>query len=464
MRTPTSARLRRVIPVSAAIVVVLAGLPGCATLRATVGAYETGPHGIARPQQRLREALARADYTAALGWHEDDELLRELSLGVSSYYASQFGRSAAVLDSAALLADDRITNSVSGNALALLTNDLARPYQLRRTERLFIPYYGMLAYARLEQWEDAAVEARRLSALLAQYAADRTDAERPTHATLHYLAGVVFERAREHDEAQVAYRLARTLLPQPADSERSHGAQGEGDVLVVVERGFVAHRATQSISVFLGDADRDSLRATDHESNSNRASRIAERIARGEDGPRGPHRRRPDNDDDDDEDGYWLSVSFPSVRRGDPSIGEATLLVDGASVTNARMVSLLDDAVVADEGRERTALLARAIARAAAKYVVTKAVKDNKGDVAGSIANIGASLLERADVRSWHLLPQEITLLRVHAAAGQRQLQLALGGDATRIDIGPVNVRAGMVTIAAVRLWRDPATRVIAAR
>ena len=92
-------------------------------------------------------------------------MLRELALGASSYYAAQFDRSAAVLDSAGMLADDRITTSLSANAVALVTNDLARPYQARRTERLFIPYYGMLAHVRLEQWEDAAVEARRLSAL-----------------------------------------------------------------------------------------------------------------------------------------------------------------------------------------------------------------------------------------------------------------------------------------------------------
>jgi hypothetical protein len=464
MRTPTRARLIRTLPGRAAIFAALLGASGCATLRATLSAYETGPHGIARPQQQLRDALARADFAAALGWHEDDELLRELGQGVSSYYASQFGRSAAVFDSAALLADDRITNSVSGNALALLTNDLARPYQLRRTERLFISYYGMLAYARLDQWEEAAVEARRLSALLAQYAADRTDAERATHATLHYLAGVVFERAGERNEATVAYRLARALLPQQVDSSRAGGAAGEGDVLVVVERGFVAHRATESINVFLGDADRDSLGTGDRESNAHTASRIAERLSRVSDGRGGPRHRGRDHDGSGDDDGYWLSVAFPSVRRAAIPIGEATLLVDGASVTNARVASLLDDAVVADEGRERVALLARAIARAAAKYVVTKAVKDNKGDVAGSIANIGASLLERADVRSWHLLPQEITLLRVRAPAGQRQLQLAVGSDGSRIKIGPVNVRAGAVTIAAVRLWRDPETRVIAAR
>ena len=448
----------------AALLAALLGGVGCSTIKATFSGYRTGPHGIARPQQELRDALARADFAAALGWHDDDALMRELELGVSSYYASQFGRSAVVLDSAALLADDRITTSVSANALALVTNDLARPYQPRRTERLFIPYYGMLAYARLERWEDAAVEARRLSALLAQFAADRTDAESATHATLHYLAAVVFERAGERGEAQVAYRLARALLPQQVDSARGAAATGDGDILVVVERGFIAHRATQSLTVFLGDGDRDSVSGPDHDSGGHAAARIAERLAHEADRQGGPHRHRDRDDRDDDKRGYWLSVAFPSLRRAQPPAGDPTLLVDGAIVTNARVGSVLDDATQSDEGRERTAMLARAIIRASAKYVVTKAVKDSKGEVAGTIANIGASLLERADTRSWHLLPQAITLLRVRAGAGQRALQLSLGADGDRIDLGNVAVRAGTVTLATVRLWRDPETRVIAAR
>lgn len=430
MRTPTSARSLPSTACCSAIFVALLGASGCATFRATVAAYDTGPRGIARPQQQLRDALARADFPVALAWREDDELLRELSVGASSYYAAQFARSAVLLDSAALLADDRITKSVAGNALALITNDLARPYQPRRTERLFISYYGMLSHVRLEQWEDAAVEARRLSALLAQYAADRTDSERATHATLHYLAAVVFERAGERGEAQVAYRCARALLPQQVERARGNGTNGEGDVLVVVERGFVAHRATEAINLFLGDSDRDSL---------------------------APHRPRRGHDrdgDDDDDGGYWLSVALSSVRRAERVVGEPMLLVDGATVASVRVAALLDEATIADEGRERTALLARAVARAAAKYVVTKAVRDKKGEVAGSIANMGASLLERADNRSWHLLPQEITLLRVHAPAGQRQLQVAIGSEERRIELGPVSVRAGMVSITAVRLWR----------
>src|SRR6476661_7585865 len=155
MRAPTSARIVRHLALCSGMLL----LGGCATLRTTLSGYATGANGISRPQQRLRDALARGDFKAALAWHEDDELLRRLDVGIASYYAAQFERSATVLDSAALLADDRITASLSKDALALVTSDLARPYQPRRTERLFIPYYGMLAYARLGQWEDAAVEA-----------------------------------------------------------------------------------------------------------------------------------------------------------------------------------------------------------------------------------------------------------------------------------------------------------------
>jgi hypothetical protein len=445
---------------SVAAIAALLVLSGCSLLRSTVGAYATGPNGIARPQQELREALVRADFAAALGWHEDDELLRVLGIGASSFYASQFSRSVAVLDSAALLADDRITNSISANAVAMVSNDMARPYQARRTERLFIPYYAMLAYARLDQWEDAAVEARRLGGLLAQYAADRADGERATHATLHYLTGVVFERAGEKADAQVAYRLARALSPEQVDSTSPRKGRGEGEVVVVVERGFVAHRATETLSIFVGD-DEDDYRRRHGDRDSHDLAKFAAKMAsmgatdttKLKASADGPHARRHDSDDDDDD--YWLRVSFPSVRRTPRPTGDASLEVDGESVQAMAVTSLLDDAVGADEGRERTGMIARATARAAAKYAVTKAVKDKKGEVAGTIANIGASLMERADIRSWHLLPQTVTLLRVRVPAGEHRIQLDVGDGLQQIDLGPVVVRPGEVTIATTRVWRE---------
>ena len=432
-----------------ALVLGLSALAGCATLRSTLASYETGTDGIARPQQRLRESLASGDFPSALAWREDDELLSALNRGIASYYASQFARSAAVLDSAALLADDRITASVSKDALALMTNDAARPYHPRRTERLFIAYYGMLAYAKLERWEDAAVEARRLVALLGQYDADRDDEERAVHAVMRELAGTVFQRAGERGEASVAFRGARALRAPTSDSGvwRPRAA-GEGDVLIVVERGFVAHRVTESLNVHFGDEDADSLsaRGCGHKQDVTIVD--------------AHHRCRKNT-----QDGYWLAVALPALRQShDVRAGDPIVLVDGVAIAPERVSATVDDAAGADARRERTEMLTRAVARVSAKYVLTKAVKDAKGETAGKIANIGASLLERADVRSWHLLPRELVLLHVRVPAGARRIELALNEGGSPIVLGQVDIRAGGTSVLAMRLWPGTVTGVLASR
>lgn len=432
-----------------ALLLCLVAVPGCATLRSTIASYETGPDGIARPQQRLRESLAAGDFPTALAWPEDDALLSALNRGIASYYASQYARSAAVLDSAALLADDRITASVSKDALALMTNDAPRPYHPRRTERLFIAYYGMLAYARLDQWEDAAVEARRLVALLGQYDVDRDDEERAVHAVMRELAGTVFQRAGERGEAGVAFRGARALLSFASDSVvRSPRAAGEGEVVIVVERGFVAHRVTESLDVRFGDDDADSARAH----GCGRVRDVAILDTR-------HHCRKGSGD------GYWLSVALPTLRRShEPTAGDPVVLVDGVATAPERISAIVDDAASSDARRERTEMLTRAVARATAKYVVTKAIKDAKGETAGKLANIGASLLERADVRSWHLLPRELVLLHVRVPAGSRRIELAQGEAGSRLALGPVEVRAGATSVLATRFWHGTPTGMLASR
>jgi Uncharacterized protein conserved in bacteria len=471
MRTPTGAgrwiaRWRWALLCTAVFAVT-----GCATLRATVAGYATGPNGIARSQQRLRQALIDADYAKALAWHEDDALLQALTTGAAAYYAKQFSRSAAVLDTAALLADDRITASLSRDGLAFVTNDMARRYQPRRTERLFIPYYAMLSYVQLGAWEDAAVEGRRLVTLLDQFGEDRDAGERALHGAMQHLAGAVFERAGERDAAQVAYRAAHALSEAFPESLSRGTIADEGELLIVVERGFVAHRATETLELQLDDDDRDSL-GGDDEHRRRAAARIV--ADAGISGRRGnasasavtstlglptyaPSHRRHDDDDD-----YHLTVAFPSLRRSArPWGGDLRLAVDGTTVDGMAASAVIDDASEVDARRERVALTTRAVARAATKYAVTKAIKDKKGEVAGQIANLGASLLERADVRSWHLLPQAITLARVRVPAGARAVRIDVGeGTSVRtVDVGTASVRAGALTIVPVRLWRDPPPR-----
>jgi hypothetical protein len=461
-----------------AVMVCAAGSTGCATLRSTLRGYDVGPDGIARPQQRLREALVAGDFVRALSWHEEDELLDRLMRATSAYYAGQFERAGALLDTAALVSDDRITERLSRDALALVTNDLARPYRPRRTERLFIPYYGMLAYVRTGSWEDAAVEARRLLALVAQYDDGRDESERALHATLAHLAGAVLERGGRTDEGSVAYRAAHRIAEAAAATIPMPG-RDEGELLVVLERGFVAHRMTEKIDIFVGDdetrrlhddprrertnesdgePDDESPPITDPRRTTSASTVLGTDDTFGSDSARSPRRGRRHRHDDDAD--YWIAIAFPALRPSARPWGTAAQLdVDGTARETVRIAGVVDDAAIADERRDRLAVLTRATARAGAKYALSKTVKDKKGETAGTLANYGASLLERADVRSWHLLPQSVELLRVHVPAGARavRVQLTDGASARTIELGTVVVRAGTVTILPYRMWRDGA-------
>lgn len=469
-------------------VALLPLLTGCSTLRATMDGWGQGRDGLSRPQRELRDALSGGDFPKVLAWSEDDALLRVLTSGATTYYAAQYARSAALLDTADLLTEQRLTESISKTGLSLLTNDMARPYQLRRTERLFVPWYAMLSYARLGQWEDAAVEARRMVALLARFAPEREDGERALHATMHYVAAAVFERAGEREAAIVAYRNAHALAAAYPEAPVA-GSAAEGDVLVLVERGFVAHRATETIRIGVDDDDRDDLRGSD-ESRGRAIGRLGA-IVRLASSPAGASFRQRDTtggalppvvdpksrvekarvysdahlrrgDDADDEE-HHLSIVFPSLRRSPrPWAGLPRLSRDSGpdlvGAADLRTSASVDDASEVDERRERAGMISRELARAAAKYAVTRAVREKKGQVAGMIAEAGAALFERADVRSWHLLPQQVVVMRVRLPAGQHQLDVDVGEGANyrRVPLGPVDVRAGSVTIAPVRLWREP--------
>ena len=111
-------------------------------------------------------------------------------------------------------------------------------------------------------------------------------------------------------------------------------------------------------------------------------------------------------------------------------------------------------------------ILVKAVARTALKYELARGIekeldKENEllGDIAFLTANAVAALLERADTRSWHLLPDEVSVVRLRLPPGTHPLTLEVetggsGGTGTRwIDLGQVNVRDGSVHVLSARVW-----------
>lgn len=455
-------------------------IAGCSHLARS---YDVAPDGLQRGEHEFRRYLSagRADSALLRMTHAkkssalpSDELLRLLFEGVAAHYAGDHQRSAQVFDLASLIADDRTTRSISKAALSVLVNDLSLAYQPTRTERLLLPYYAALTYASSGKYGDAAVEARRLSALLQQLDDQRQAPNARTNAFLRYFAGVMFEAAGERADAEVAYRNAAALdsVNYPL---REPVADSLHDVVVFIERGFAPHRVQESLVLLLTDEETHEFEGDrSDEEREQTAATIAQRVLQfaSTAGPRtGPPKQRTlwvpaaaskasDRAKQDCDSGcekhedhsYLLRMSWP-VMYAPPMRGAPNLRIDSMAVTTPQGADLAGE-IVADFQRQQPAIVARAVARAATKYVLSKSARkelgkkhEALGDVVGAIANITGALTEQADTRSWHLLPAAIDVVRLRLPSGVHRINV------DGVELGAFQVRTRGVTVLSKRLW-----------
>lgn len=455
----------------------------------------------------LRHHLMYSDYDRALQLATKspvaprDRLLRALQEGLLLHRAGEYAKSNERLEWAEAEVEARYTRSVSRAAASLAVNDRMIAYRPASAERAMIPFYRMLNYLALGDREGALVESRKSNALLAALERDR-GAWCDEHGMLQYLAGVVQASGGERNDALVSlrqaerafdscgagaaiaapatlgsdlYQAARAAgLGEVADSIRSRYGLAEdpaaagGEVVVVIEEGFVAHRAPEAVHVPLFDTEVAGMKEDDSDALMEVAGQVAARLAQNYAG-----RQRWGTSVDDDpvarignalEGGYVLRLAWPVARR-EPLTPAGLRVLAGGRTASVAIVAELSTAVERDLEAERPVMLTRLIARGLLKYLATRELEEEAeargGDVAsffaGRLANFAANELERADTRSWSLLPDRIALARVRLPPGEHTIRvecLSPAGDVVRVhEVGPVRVAAGEVRVVSERVW-----------
>lgn len=494
------------------VLLCLLAATGCAGLLPATG---SGSGGLPDYERDIRRGLASGHYRDALGALSadsaaiGDELLRLQFLGLAAHYAGQPEASSRAMESAAYLAEERYTRSLSREAMSLLTNDRIRPYRPGDVERLLLHHYGALNYLSAGDPEEAAVEARRLAFML-----DRIDDEAPgwsetragrsLRSVLRRVTGAVFAAAGEENDADVAYRLARRVAPPgeqvgptardpvAGDSTAAAPSRGGGEVILVVEQGFVPYRIERSATVVLGVRDVRRLREEAEEAraaerrtaflsgagaapegrgdSSAVAVDLAEELLGAASGSRRGGRVRLVGDSDE---GVrllrlaWPELAPPVAARPVRRVRPAGDALEAEPVVSAE--GDLAGAVAAEFRDGQVGRLARTLLRAVAKQAAVDAVAEGVGEedegwgeALGTAASLLAAAVERADTRSWHLLPARVSVLRVRLPPGEHRLALELetpGADGERrVGLGPVTVRRGRPTVVAHRVW-PPAAR-----
>jgi uncharacterized protein len=464
---------------------------GCSLL----GPQTEGPSGLSVYDGDLRRLVRQARFDDALDLAEadgdavGDDLLASLNLATVEHYAGLFETSSARLTAADVEIDVRFTKSVSRAALSLITNDRTLAWLPSRLERLMIHVYGALNYVALGEMDEAAVEARRLSLLLDEMSEREPEGdESEVYRMLRYFAGAVFESAGELNDADVAYRHAGFEDETSWQGSRSD----QGEVVVLVESGFVANRVEQSVNLILNADDAYFLRTGSDRARHRAASCLSrERLGfayvsfgaslNTDDcrrRPRSrPRRKKRDDDDERDNVAYLLRVAWPVMRRSIDAVpvdhvrafvaSSQTLVAvpDGADASTAGSMTDLDGeallsadlsgAAISEFNGRAPGILVKAVARAAVKYTVVRALADDS-EVAQVVGNIVTALLERADTRSWTLLPSNLHILRLQVPAGVHQVLVESevdGFPSPPLVLDGVNVEAGRVTVISARAW-----------
>jgi hypothetical protein len=115
----------------------------------------------------------------------------------------------------------------------------------------------------------------------------------------------------------------------------------------------------------------------------------------------------------------------------------------------------LSGAMIREFNGRAPGILVKAVARAAVKYTIVNALADDS-EVAQVVGNAITALLERADTRSWTLLPSNVQIVRLELPAGTHQVVVEFGTGQSAMPplvLDDVEVYTDRVTVVAARAW-----------
>ena len=414
-------RVRQVLLWTLALVLVVGLASGCAH------------HPM--KMDRARALMAEEDYEAAFAevtkiCKSEDDVLCLLERGLLLHYSGRYSESNEVLDRAEILIEDLYTRSLSREAAAFLTSDLARAYVPRPFEQVLINYFRALNYVFLGLDDDALVECRKASAKLARYSEDEKRPYRQD-AFLEYLTGLLYEWGGDANSAFISYRNARAAyaaygeafgLGAPRDldcdlvrtaealgfeseldsallKEYGHCASETAKIVVIVEQGFVP--ATEEISlnvpIFRSEADHA------HDDPFDFSLGIGSRMYGGY--------------YDASDVAYFLRIAVPVYPETAPGLRPPEIHVDSLVVapSEAEDVSAI---ARAELEADMPVIFARTLARAIIKYKASDAAGHKWGDLLGKLVNFLTAATEQADLRAWLSLPRSIYVATIYTEPG----------------------------------------------
>jgi hypothetical protein len=413
-------------------------------------------------QPRVDALVVTNQYAEALQVLNDDAdlygknsaLLYVLDKGYIQHLNNAFPESIETFAAAKEKFEELYTKSVSSIATTWLINDYAAPYRGEDFERVFINIFQAINYLMLDNLSEALVEARdvdsTLNAINSQYQDDQKNVYKED-AFVRLLVGILYEAGGRRDnlnDAYIAYVKSGDIYNH--DYTDNYGVPAPN---ILKENILTAAR-------FMGLSDFSEYRSAYPQT---KFVSIEEKRKKAEVYFIQYNGLSPVKIEESliipTLDGHVLKVAFPVYRERPYGIASSRLVAKPLTGQNLYADSELvqDIGYIARKDLERRKLrfIVKSAARSAGKYLVGKKQGENikkkhgigAADLFGFISNIYNIISERADLRSWQTLPDQIRMARLLLEQGEYEFSVenfsASGSHLGEIPLKKISVSAG---------------------
>lgn len=344
-----------------------------------------------------------------------NKLLYLMDSGILNMQCGDYRKAVEFFGKASDLGDDLWTESISSQALSFLTNDLSLPYSGEDFERVMLPLLSGLCYMKMNQYDEALVDFRRLDIMLGEmnsrYESKNIYKE---DALARYLGGALYESFGKFDDAFIDYYKAFRIY---RDYQRDYGFKiPDYAAQDLINAGKKTGRLNEAIEL-MGDDYYKSVKNIDTSGKGKVVyiSFAGSSPVKQDDKIVLPSGVGP------------ITIAFPVMFPSITSCRPSGLLIQGTDKSyNARFEIAEDIKAIAIKNLEdrRARYIARALARATAKQVIIHQIGTQSTDHEGTrnlikiALNILNVFLEQADTRSWRSLPGEILISRFYLPEG----------------------------------------------
>ncbi len=383
---------------------------------------------------------------------ESSSVLYNLETGLLRHYAGDYDASNLRLLESERQMDELYTQSISKGVGSLLVNDNLLPYEGEDFEKVYVNLFLALNYAKLGKIEDAIVEARKVDLKLNEYSR-KYDGKNSykQDAFVRYIMGVLYEANGELNDAFISYKLA-------------YDGYREYDTLYATGcPSFLKSDLIRTAGLLGFDDERreyENLFGMQYASPQRNQGTLLIIIYSGK-GPVKEEVKLKVSIMDKDGTTHTFVAAIPKFQARQNWVRPYRLELRGGA-TSSELSSELGENVTAIAARnldERIGLVyLKTAGRALMKFLAAeKAKKEMKKKDDSPLANFLTSVVvdaaydasEKADIRTWRILPHDIQIARFQLPEGN--YDLSISDEACQsVDNRAITIKPGTVSVQIV--------------